>query len=290
MKYYKVLLLIFFLPSLITAQEIIKLYPGKAPGSEQWNWEEKEILPAPGIRLAYNVTEPVLLVYPAPAAKANGTSVIITPGGGFHILSIDSEGIDVAKWLNERGVTAFVLKHRLVKIIGDNPFAQLGPLMSDYKKLDSIIAPVVEMAKNDGIAAMQYVRMNASKYKIDPNKIGFMGFSAGGTVTMSVALSAPQEWKPNFIAPVYHYAGAVLGNEMPKGAMPAFISVASDDNLGLVPHSIKLYERWVNAKQSAELHVYENGNHGYGMQKLGKSSDNWPNDFDNWLRIRKLIK
>jgi acetyl esterase/lipase len=77
---------------------------------------------------------------------------------------------------------------------------------------------------------------------------------------------------------------------MPKGAMPAFISVASDDNLGLVPHSIKLYERWVTAKQPAELHVYENGNHGYGMQKLGKSSDNWPNDFDNWLRIRKLIK
>ena len=114
---------LFFLPALLNAQEIIKLYPGKAPGSEQWNWEEKEILPAPGIRLAYNVTEPVLLVYPAPAAKANGTSVIIVPGGGFHILSIDSEGIDVAKWLNERGVTAFVLKHRLVKIIGDNPFA-----------------------------------------------------------------------------------------------------------------------------------------------------------------------
>jgi acetyl esterase/lipase len=274
----------------LSAQETIKLYPGKAPGSEQWDWQEKENTSIPGIRLLYNVVEPVLLYYPAKDNKASGASIVIAPGGGFHILSIDSEGIEVAKWLNEIGISAFVLKYRLVRSLTDNPFAEMAAKIGDLKKFDSINAPVVKMAKDDGIAAMKYVRVNASRYKLDSNKIGFMGFSAGGTVTMSVALSAPQEWKPNFIVPVYYYDKAVLGNEMPKGEMPAFISVASDDNLGLATVSIKLYEQWIAAKQSAELHVYENGDHGYGMRKQGKSSDNWTNDFENWLKSRKLVK
>lgn len=271
------------------AQQVIKLYPGKAPGSESWDWTEAESTPYPGINLRYNVTEPVLLYYPADKAKANGTSMIIAPGGGFRFLSINYEGTDVAKWLSQLGISAFVLKYRVVRSFTNDPLAEIAPLIKDTKKFDSLNAPVVELAKNDGIAAMKYVRSNATKYGINPDRIGFMGFSAGGSVTMSVVLSAPQGWKPNFIAPVYYYADAVLGNDMPKGSMPAFISVAADDGLGLDVHSVKLYEKWKAAKQPVELHVYENGEHGYGMRKQGKSSDNWTNNFEHWLRSRKLI-
>lgn len=272
------------------SQHTVKLYTGKAPGSESWNWAEKKAENIPGNALLYNIVEPEILVYPAPKEKANGSSIIVAPGGAFHIISIENEGINVAKWLNERGITAFVLKYRLVKMLTDNPFKELMSLMGDFKKLDSINAPVVEMAKNDGIEAMKYVRGNAKKLNIDPNKIGFMGFSAGGTVTMSVMLSAPQELKPNFIAPIYLYKNAVVGNLMPTASTPVFIAVASDDQLGLMPHSIKLYEEWNAAKHPTELHVYEKGGHGFGIMKHQTSSDQWAADFENWLKMRGYLK
>jgi acetyl esterase/lipase len=243
----------------------------------------------PNNRMLFNVTDPTLTIYPAAAGKGNGTSIIIAPGGAFHILSIDSEGHDVAKFLSARGITAFVLTYRVVKSNGPNPFAELMPLMKDFKTLDEINAPVVEMATQDGIEAIKYVKANASKLGIDPQKMGFMGFSAGGTLTMNVLLSAPQELKPNFIAPIYHYADAVTGKDMPKASTPAFIAVAADDNLGFAPHSIRLFERWTAAKHPSELHVYENGGHGFGMRKNNTASDNWINDFENWLKIRKFL-
>jgi len=285
MKIITLLLLSF----LALGQNTIKLYPGKAPGSEAWNWEVKEFTPMPNNRMLFNVTDPTLTIYPAATGKGNGTSIIIAPGGAFHILSIDSEGHDVAKFLSARGITAFVLTYRVVKSNGPNPFAELMPLMKDFKTLDEINAPVVEMATQDGIEAIKYVKANASKLGIDPQKMGFMGFSAGGTLTMNVLLSAPQELKPNFIAPIYHYADAVTGKDMPKASTPAFIAVAADDNLGFAPHSIRLFERWNAAKHPSELHVYENGGHGFGMRKNNTASDNWINDFENWLKIRKFL-
>lgn len=282
-----VLLLLLSLTAL--GQQIIKLYPGKAPGSENWNWEVKEFTPMPNNRMLFNVTEPTLSIYPAAKGKGNGTSIIIAPGGAFHILSIDSEGHDVAKWLSERGITAFVLTYRVVKSNGPNPFAELMPLMKDFKKLDEINAPVVEMATQDGIEAIKYVKTNAKVLGIDPNKMGFMGFSAGGTLTMNVLLTAPQALKPNFIVPIYHYAHAITGKDMPNATTPAFIAVAADDNLGFTPHSIQLFERWTAAKHPSELHIYENGSHGFGMRKNNTSSDNWTVDFENWLRVRKFL-
>jgi len=278
-------LVLLFITQISFCQQTVKLYPGKAPGSETWDWKEKELNAMPGNRMFYNVSEPEILIYKAPKEKANGAAFIVAPGGAFHILSIDSEGINVAKWLNERGITAIVIKYRVVKSNSDNPFAELMPLMRDFKKLDEINAPVVEMATKDGIEAMKYAKAHAIDLNINPNRIGFMGFSAGGTLTMSVLLSAPQNLKPNFIAPMYLYGPAVIGKEMPIQTTPAFIGVATDDELGFVPHSIALYQKWFDAKLPAELHIYDKGGHGFGTLKKNTSSDNWLNDFENWLKI-----
>ncbi len=269
---------------------VVRLYTAKAPGSEAWTWTEATTAPDPtGRRIVYNVVDPELLVYPAPVDKANGTSVIVAPGGAFHILSIDSEGIEVAKWLNTLGITAFVLKYRVVRSLTDDPIKELMPLMGDFKKLDQINAPVVDMATADGIAAMKYVKAHVADYGLDPQKIGFMGFSAGGTVTMSVMMSAPQELKPLFAAPIYYYAPAVVGSEMPSISTPLFIGVASDDQLGFVPHSITLYQQWFEAKHPVELHIWEKGGHGFGMRTTNTSSDHWTADFRNWLERRGLL-
>jgi acetyl esterase/lipase len=106
---------------------------------------------------------------------------------------------------------------------------------------------------------------------------------------MNVLLSAPQALKPNFVAPIYYYADAVTGKDMPNASTPAFIAVAADDDLGFTPHSIRLFERWTAAKHPTELHVYENGRHGFGMRKLNTSSDHWIQDFENWLRMHSFL-
>lgn len=291
MKYITSLLLtfIFSMSHAVIAQTVIPLYEGKAPGSYSWDWKEASVMMGKNT-IVYNVVTPTLTYYPAPKEKANGTAVIVAPGGAFHILSMNSEGTEVAKWLNDRGVAAFVLKYRVVRSVTNNPFAELMPLMNDFKKLDSINAPVVVMATADGIQAMQYVRSHAASMYINPMKIGFMGFSAGGTLTMSVAMSAPKEWKPNFVAPIYLYNNAVIGDEMPDKTVPIYIAVASDDQLKFVPQSINLYQKWMKEGHDAELHIFEKGGHGFGMNQQNTSSDFWTASFDNWLQIRGFIK
>lgn len=271
-------------------EPVISLYKGAAPGSESWNWNEALYSNSQmKMNIIYNVSRPTLTVYLPSKETANGTAVIIAPGGAFHILSIDNEGTDVAKWLNERGITAFVLKYRLVKSETAEPFNELMPLMADFKKLDEINAPVVKLATEDGLAAVKYVRERAGFYGIDPKRIGFMGFSAGGTLTMSVVLSANDSNRPNFVAPIYAYGNAVIGNRIPGVQTPIFLAAASDDNLGLASHSVDIYSKWLTAKQPAELHMYEKGGHGFGMQKHNTSSDNWTSDFENWLKFQGLI-
>jgi acetyl esterase/lipase len=287
-----ILTLFLLCPTLLQAQEkVIQLYPGKAPGSESWTWEEKvSDKNMFNTVVVYNVAQPTITVYPADPAVANGTSVIIAPGGGFHTLSINSEGTDVARYLNTKGVTAFVLKYRLVHSQTDDPVKELMGLMGKRTNFDSINAPVVVMAVNDGLAALGYVRAHAAELKIDPNRIGFMGFSAGGTITMSVAYNATVENRPNFIAPVYAYTGAVIGSAIPEEKTPAFIVAATDDQLGLAPNSVDIYSKWTGAKQPAELHIYARGGHGFGLRKQNIPTDTWIDRFAEWLEVQGYLK
>jgi acetyl esterase/lipase len=272
------------------SQKVIALYPGKAPGSQNWNWKEKEnsknMFNTPVI---YNVAEPTLSVYLPDTAVANGTAVIIAPGGAFHTLSIESEGIDVAKWLNAKGVTCFVLKYRLVYMDTDDPVGTLMKKMADFKKLDEENDSVVNMAIADGLKAIEFVRTHAVEYKVNPNKIGIMGFSAGGTVTMGAVFNYTTVNRPNFAAPIYPYINALKNQIIMADAPPLFICAASDDQLGLATHSTNLYNAWVAAKKEAELHMYLKGGHGFGMRKQGLPTDTWIERFGDWLKLKGLL-
>ena len=288
MKKLIFLLMTFFFVQFAFSQKVIQLYNGKAPGSENWNWKETEMKADIG-RIVFDVTNPSLTVYSP--AKPNGTAVIIAPGGAFHALAFDHEGTEVAKRLNEKGVTAFVLKYRLVRQDPAHPENHIGALMAskNFKRLDSLNTPLIPLALQDGLTAVKYVRQHASDYKIDPNKIGFMGFSAGATLTMSVVYSATDESRPNFVAPIYPYENAIIGSKIPAASTPIFIACASDDDLGFATHSIHIYLKWFEASQPAELHMYEKGKHGFGTKKQNLPVDSWMDRYTDWLHVHGLI-
>jgi acetyl esterase/lipase/lysophospholipase L1-like esterase len=283
MKKLLVVLLLFANGVTWSQNQVIKLYDGKAPGSETWNWEEKRLdVNMFNTPIVYNVTEPTLTVV-TPRATNTGTAVIIAPGGGFKLLSINSEGMDVANWLAAKGVTAFVLKYRVAQCKTDNPPQEMMDGIASGAKFQQEIAPIIQMSMNDGLQAVDYVRKNAAKYGIDPHRIGFMGFSAGGTVTMSVIYNAKDNNRPDFIVPVYAYGEGAVGKTMPAAPTPAFIVAASNDNLGLAPSSITIYNQWLTAKQPVELHMYEKGGHGFGMRTQDLPTDSWIERFGDWL-------
>ncbi len=282
--------LFLILANVVSAQKVIGLYPGAAPGSEKWTHKEKEYFSKVwNTQVVTNVAQPTLTLYAPEPSVANGTAVIICPGGGFHALSINSEGIDVAKWLNTKGVTAFVLKYRLVPT-GEDGTKEMMEKMSKGKSLDDENMPVIPLAIADGVAAVTYVRKHAAEFGISPSRIGLMGFSAGGTVTAGVVFNYTAESRPDFVAPVYAYMGAIKNPIVAQDAPPMFVVAASDDQLGLAPDSVSLYSKWIAAKKSAELHLYSKGGHGFGMRKQNLPSDQWIERFGEWLAVQGLLK
>lgn len=272
------------------AQEVIPLYDGKPPGSEDWSWSEQTSTENLfRTEVVYNVSQPTLTAYLPPKEAANGTAVIIAPGGAFHILSIKSEGRDVARWLNSQGVAAFVLKYRVVRSMTDDPVQELTAKMQDFEELDKVNAPVVKLATQDGLKAMEYVRNNAQTLNVDPDRIGFMGFSAGATLTMSVVYNAEEKNRPNFVAPIYAYEPGIYGSEIPEVKTPIFLAVAGDDQLGMMPYSINIYRKWFDAGQPAELHIYEKGGHGFGMRRNGLPTDSWYKRLEDWMEMHELL-
>ncbi len=288
----KNLLLVAFLLCLNTVlfsqNEVISLYAGKVPGSETWNWSEAENTKNDwGLRVVYNVANPTLTVFKPEEGKANGTSVIIAPGGAFRALSIDNEGYDVAKWLVKKGVTCFVLKYRLIKSNTTDPVKEMNEIWGS-PTFDKQNMELIPLAIADGRAAIAYVRANANEFKLDPNRIGIMGFSAGGTVTAGTAYGYTEANKPNFIAPVYAFFPKALQGKLEQNAPPAFILAASDDQLDLASHSVDLYSQWLANKQQAELHLYAKGGHGFGMSAQ-KPTNTWTDRFADWLEMNNWL-
>jgi acetyl esterase/lipase len=269
------------------AQDVIRIYPGAAPGSEKWTHEEQEFFsPIFNTQVVTNVVQPTLTRFAPPAGSANGTALIICPGGGFHVLSINSEGVEVARWLNEKGVTCFVLKYRLVPT-GKDGVAEL--LAKKRDKIQEDMRAAFPLAAADGAAAVKYVRDHAAELGVDPRRIGLMGFSAGGSVTAGVALNDTPESRPDFVAPIYAYLGVLDEINVPKDAPPLFALAASNDPL-ITGDSVDLYSKWLAAKKSAELHMYAKGGHGFGMKKQNMPSDHWIERFAEWLDSQRLLK
>src|SRR5271155_4021558 len=268
----RLLCIVLSLAAVAAAQDVIPLYPGAPPGSTQENYPEKQYFSKTwNTDVVTNVTKPTLMVFkPAPELKIN-TAVVICPGGGFMALSIASEGTDVAKYLAARGVTAFVLKYRLAHT-GEDATQEFGPLFADRPKFDETVKNVVPLAIADGLAALTYVRQHASEWGISPDRVGIIGFSAGGTVTAEVAFHYAPDGRPAFVAPIYS-GGLSKDASVPSDAPPMFIAAATDDSLGLAPQSVSLYQKWTAAHKSAELHMYAKGGHGFGMRQQNIPTD-----------------
>jgi dienelactone hydrolase len=199
----------------------IPLYPGVAPGSENWNWTERSA-GAPGNPTIQNVVHPELMYYPADKAKAVGTAMIVAPGGGFQNLMMSYEGVDIAKRFNDMGVDAFVLKYRL-KFTDPNARRRAGASTQPSAAADASAAgpqagqDIRAIGGQDGQQAVRILRQSAADYGYRPDRIGFIGFSAGGAVMIRAVRGNP-DGRPNFAAGVY--AADLKGDAPPAGAFP----------------------------------------------------------------------
>jgi acetyl esterase/lipase len=286
----RTLCLLGLLTTLAAAQEVISLYPGTTPGSAQESYPEKEYFSKLwNTDVVANVTKPSLTVFKPSPELRNGTALVICPGGGFMALSISSEGTDVAKYMAARGVTAFVLKYRLAHT-GDDATQEFAALIEDHQKFREMASKIVPLADADGLAAVTYVRQHASEWGVSPDRVGIIGFSAGGAVTAGVAFHYRPEGRPAFVAPIYAGGERFEDATVPADAPPMFIAAATDDQLGLVPVSIAIYEKWTAAHKSAEMHLYAKGGHGFGMRTHNLPTDHWIDRFADWLALEGFLK
>ena len=253
--------------------QTINIWPGVAPGSEHWTQKETTIETSYGTVLQ-NVVTPTLTAYLPDRAKATGTGVIVAPGGACIALAMKLEGSDVAQWLQERGIAAFVLKYRLQERKGEGPPTDMDT--------------ACKYGIADGIQALKVVRQHAAEWGVAPNRIGFVGFSAGAMVTSGVLLQDDPALRPNFAGPIYGGPFGVMP-KIPANLPPIFMAWAQDDNL-----VVQAIARFYNALQTAgikpEAHIYSAGGHGFGMKKQGTTSDHWIDEFYYWMESRGLTK
>ncbi|MDQ6845830.1 MAG: alpha/beta hydrolase, partial [Bacteroidota bacterium] len=275
-KMFISLLTIYFMQN-IQAQKTIALYEGAVPNSKPYNTKEFWEPQHNGDTIVHFISQPTLTIFLPEKAKANGAAVIICPGGGYWIASIVKEGFAVAKKLNENGIAAFVLKYRIP---------------NDSSMIDKSIGPL-----QDAQRAIQLVRMNAAEWNVDVNKVGIMGFSAGGHVASTAATHFQKSYIDNpdkinlrpdfgiFIYPVISFQDSIghigsrdqligknprktlldsFSNELQinKQTPPAFLVHASDDHTVPVMNSINFYESLLKNNVSAEMHIYKGGGHG----------------------------
>jgi acetyl esterase/lipase len=223
-------------PAKAAAGEVIPIWPGPPPGTEDWPGSERvEMIPVPTgetVPLVTDVTIPTLTVFRPASGGANGTAMIVAPGGGFQILAIDTEGKMVARWLAGRGITAFLLKYR-VRMHPE--IGAPGAGRADFDAREQMLRPFKDIAFADGQQAVRFLRRNAARYGIAPDRIGMIGFSAGAMTVMGTVLAADPAARPDFAAPIY---GAMDPVQVPPDAPPLFIAAAQNDELVPVAKSV----------------------------------------------------
>jgi len=239
-----------------------------------------------------NITYPTLTpVLPAPG-KANGTAVIVAPGGGFQMLAMENEGWRVAQALADRGVTAFVLKYRLLPTDRDDKvwIAGMVKMFATFDKGGKPPEIKDPAATEDAIAALKLIRNRAAEWHLDPRRVGMIGFSAGAMTALNAVLQAPAgdplSGPPDFFGFIYGPMAAVT---VPAGAPPMFAALAMDDPL-FGNGDFSIASAWHAAKRPVELHVYEAGSHGFGLGKPGTTSTLMMPEFLAWMESRGLLE
>lgn len=253
------------------------------PAKESWfrQW---------GDPMARNITTATLTPFLADPKKANGTSVIVAPGGGFMWLSMGNEGWEVAEALAAKGINAFVLKYRLQPTVDslEGFENQMNQRFADAAKpANERPARPQWNLKNqleDAEAAYALIKSRAKEWNVDMKKIGMMGFSAGAGLTMATTLQS-KKVELAFIAPIYGGMDAV---EVPKNAPPMFVAIAADDFL--FHGEAGLIKSWYDAKVPVEFHLYQNGGHGFGLGNPDRTSNKWFDSFIYWLEVNGFIK
>lgn len=299
MKKITLLFISIFLLIMTQAQQVLPLYgaaiPNSRPGKDE---EQSDPGKQPGGHISLShVSRPTLTVFLPAKEKANGTAVIICPGGGYSHLAIGHEGFDVAKKLNEMGVAAFVLKYRLP---------------SDSIMPDKTIGPL-----QDAQRAIQMVRQNAAAWGVDTGRVGIMGFSAGGHLASTAGTHFNRAYIDNkdnislrsdfmiLLYPVISFSDSIghrgsrdnlighhPGEEMIREysnelqvtpqTPPCFLVQAGDDKTVKVENSLNFYEALHRNNVPAELHIYPKGGHGFGLHNP-TTNDEWIERLQNWL-------
>ncbi len=283
------------------AQTEIRLWPDGAPGSEHWSIAESSTGSPSGERVITNVSDPSLTVFLPDPKIATGAAAVIAPGGALRVLAFDNEGVKVAKWLNERGIAGFVLKYRTLQ---QDPSAPRGPppgmpgpgakprdelaivnANANPAPGDALLNEVLELAVADTQAALRIVRQHASDWRIDPARVGIIGFSAGGGVAVGTALAAKPGASPDFLVSVY--GPSLQDVNVPEHAPPLFVAVGST-HFNVTNGCLALFAAWKSAGKPAEIHVYDGVSAGFGMTKRGRPVDSWTDRLYEWLVARKL--
>ena len=282
------------------AQQTMPLYDGKIPNSKPYSTKEWWEPQSNGDTIVHYISHPTLTVFLPDKAIANGTAVVICPGGGYWITSIVKEGYAVAREFNKWGVAAFVLNYRIP---------------NDSSMVDKKIGPL-----QDAQRAIQLVRLNAAKWNVDPGKVGIMGFSAGGHVASTAATHFQTSYIDNpgntnlrpdfaiFIYPVISFQDNIghigsrdqlIGKNPPKSLIdsfsnelrvtaqspPTFLVHATDDNVVPVMNTISYYEALLKFHIPAEMHIYKAGGHGFGMHNP-TTDDEWMQQCKNWMNSK----
>jgi endo-1,4-beta-xylanase len=262
---------------------VVPLWKDGAPGTEGHRDEPEQ--PVPGHEKdgwITNIHNPSLTVDLPPADEATGAAIIVAPGGGHQFLAVEHEGHQVGQWLAARGIAGIVLKYRC--------YRQQG---SPYHREDAIA---------DGERAVRLVRSNADVWHIRPDRIGFMGFSAGGDLTLAVVESSdPGEAtaadpidrlssRPDFQVPIYPGGLDHLKSDLPPETPPTLLICAADDRDNIAGELPNLYLALRKAKVPVELHIYSNGGHGFGMHAGEQAVNHWPDRLYDWMHDRGLLE
>ena len=289
-----ILLLGFAFP--VARAETIPLWPDLAPGeTTKKPGTELPMRPEdePPISRVENITAPTLALFPAPKEKANGVGMLILPGGGFGRVVPNMEGSEAAAWLNGLGISAYVLSYRTTT--GVDPAAEAAAKAEPWKR------PL-----QDSQRGIRHLRHHAKEYGLDPAKIGLLGFSAGGQVA-AIHLTSEKaayeavdaidgaSFRPDFSMLVYPWRVAVekTGQLMPQivisAKMPPGFLVHTDDDKSSSLGAALIYLGMKQQGVSGELHVYQNGGHGYGTRpRPGSVIGSWKDRGSDWLRVRRL--